>query len=162
MAAANTDKNITHWQSIVISAPKDYNGVAATTEWVNMGKAIRARIIIQTGAWAAGTAAVTLNEATSATGTSSDALDFSFMHTNDGATASPVKTKTTVTTNTFNLDTAGSIYEIEVHRDEMSEDHNYLNIAVASPGGNADFYSIVMLLELTMPGAAAEQENTAV
>ncbi len=161
MPAAFTDKNLTHWQSIVISAPKDYSGTAATTEWVNMGKAIRARIIIQTGAWAAGTAAVTLNEATSNTGTSSDALEFDWMHTNDGATGSPVKTKTAVASDTFNLDTAGSIYEIEIHRDEMSEDHNYLNIAVASPGGNSDFYSIIMLLELTMPGAAAKQENTA-
>jgi len=162
MAAGFTDKGITHWQTVSISPPKDQNAGTATTEWVNMAKAIRARIIIHTGAWAAGTAAVTLNEAKTAAGGSSQALEFDWMYTNDGAATSPVKTKTAVTSDTFNIDTANSIYEIEIHRDEMTELFNYLNIAVASPGANADLYGIQMHLEVTMPGAPAKQENTVV
>lgn len=162
MAAGFTDKTITHVQSVFIAEPKNYTSAVAATEWVNMGKAIRAVIRIQTGAWAAGTAAVTLNEAKTAAGGDSQALEFDWMHTNDGATTSPVKTKTAVASDTFNLDTADALYEIEIHRDEMTEGFNYLNIAIASPGANNDYYGVTMELELTMPGAAATQENTVV
>ena len=162
MPAGFTDKNVTHWQTVAIASPKNWTGAAATTEYVNMGKASRARIVIHTGAWAAGTAAVTLKEATAADGSDAQALEFDWMYTNDAAATSPVKVKTAVTSDTFDVDTADSIYEIEVHQDEMTEGFNYLNVSIASPGANNDFYGVTMSLELQMPGAAGSQENTVV
>lgn len=131
---------------IFVSAPKDYNSAAATAEWINMSKYDRVVFIIQTGAWAAGTAAVTLNEGT-ADATGSQALAFTKMYTNDGAATTDTLTETTVTSNTFNLDTANSLYVIEVTASMLTRASNFdwVNLAIASPGANADLYSVIAL-----------------
>jgi hypothetical protein len=105
----------------------------------------RVCFIIQTGAWAGGTAAVTLAQATSDGGTTA-ALAFTKMYTNDGATTTDTLTETAVTSNTFNLDVASSLYCVEVTSDMLDVDSGYdwvlLEVAQAS-GSNADFYSVV-------------------
>jgi hypothetical protein len=70
------------------------------------------------------------------------------MWTNDGATTTDTLTKTAVTSNTFNLDTASSLYVIEVTSDMLDVDNGYdwvlLEIAAAS-GDNTDLYSVVAI-----------------
>ena len=131
---------------VFVTAPKDYNAAAATAEWIDMGKYDHVTFVIQTGAWAAGTAAVTLQQATSNAGTPA-ALAFTKMFTNDGAPTSDTLTETAVTSNTFNLDTANSIYVIEVNAAmlNVNDDYRWLNLAIASPGANADLYSVIAI-----------------
>ena len=132
---------------IYVSAPKDYDAAAATSEYICMKNYQRVCFIIQTGAWAGGTAAVTVSQATADSGTTA-ALAFTKMYTNDGATTTDTLTETTVTSNTFNLDTASSLYCIEVTSDMLDVDSGYdwvvLDIAAAS-GSNTDLYSVVAI-----------------
>jgi hypothetical protein len=141
-----TDRWLSRNQVVLCSGPANYTGTAATTEWVSLRNYKRAVVKITTGAWAGGTAAVTLNEATAVAGTGSTALGFSYMYTNDAAATAPTLVKTAVTSNTFNLDTASSLYLIEIDADELTEGYDCLNVAIASPGANNDFYSVEIIL----------------
>ena len=132
---------------IFITGPADYNAAAATAEWIDMGKYDKVVFIIKTGAWAGGTAAVTLQQATTNAGTPA-ALAFTKMFTNDGAPTSDTLTETAVTSNTFNIDTASSIYVIEVDAAmlNVSSGYRWVNLAIAAPSGdNADFYDAMAL-----------------
>jgi hypothetical protein len=125
--------------TVFVSPPKNYTGAAGTEEYVNHGKAALIRVIIVTGAWAAGTAAVTAKQAKTAAGGSAKALGIDYVYI-DGV-------KTAVTSDTFDLDTADTIYEFDLYADKLdvNNDFIYSTVAVASPGANADFYSIIYL-----------------
>src|SRR5581483_7748726 len=60
------------------SEPKNYTGATGNSDWVSLKGYHRAAAVIQTGAWAGGTAAVTLNQATDVSGSGSKALSFSY------------------------------------------------------------------------------------
>lgn len=126
--------------------PKDYSGAAMTAEYVSLKYYNHLTIVIQTGAWAAGTAAVTLLEATNVSAGSAQALNLETMWTDDAATGTLVETA--VTSDTFNLDTANSLYIIEIDADELDVDDGYdcVTLAVASPGVNSDFYGVLYIL----------------
>jgi hypothetical protein len=130
------------------TAANNYTGAASTSNWVNLKNYYHASIVIQTGAWAGGTAAVTINQATDTSGTNSKAFAFDTMFTNSGTPASDAMVKTAVVSNTFNLSVANSLYVIEV--DGVYEDINNLfttlQVAIASPGSNADYYSVTFVL----------------
>ena len=133
-----------------VTAPKDYSSAAATAEFLNLENYTDCYFIIQTGAWAGGTAAVTLDEANNASGTSSGSsknsnLAFSTYWTNDGSTSKNSLTKTSCSS-TFNLDTASAIYVIRVRAKELSDGYNFINLDIASPGANSDFYSVIAIL----------------
>lgn len=135
-------------QKIVpISPPKSYSSIAAASVWLSLKNYEHVAWIINTGLWAAGTAAVTLNQATAVAGTASKAIAFSWMWVNTAALADTY-TKTAVTSNTFNLDTAGLTYIVELDTDSMDVTGGFdcAQIAVASPGANADLYNIVAIL----------------
>jgi hypothetical protein len=146
-------------QKIVqISAPKSYSGIASTTQYLSMKNYQHVAWIINTGLWPAGTAAVTLAQATTVSGTSTKALAFSWMWVNTAALIDTF-TKTAVTSNTFNLDTAGLTYVVEVDASDCDVTGGFDCVAllVASPGANADLYNIVAVLGNTStsryPGA---------
>jgi len=123
--------------------PKSYSGAAFTAKYVSMKLYDRLVIWISTGAWAAGTAAVTLLQATTVTGTSAKALAFLWVWINTAALPD-TWVKTAVTSNTFNLDTANLGYWIEVVASDLDVDGGFdcVTLAVASPGANADFYGV--------------------
>lgn len=129
------------------SEPKSYSGIANTVQYVSMKNYGRLMAFIQTGAWAAGTAAVTLNQATAVAGTSAKALAFTEMWVNTAA-APDTFVKTAVVSNTFNLDTANLLYVIEVDRSQLDNANSFdcLGVAVATPGSNVDLYGIVYLM----------------
>ena len=104
-------------------------------------------IQIQTGAWAGGTAAVTLKQALTVAGGSSKALAFTSMWVNT-AGAPDTFTKTAVVSNTFNLDTANLLYLIEVVASDLDVDNVFdcVGVNIASPGANADFYGTTYIL----------------
>jgi hypothetical protein len=127
--------------------PKNWTGAAGTDEYVNMKAFEKVCFIIQTGAWAGGTAAVTLVQAKDVAGTDAKALAFTKMYTNDGATTTDTLTETTVANNTFNLDAVNALYVIEVNSAQLDVDNGFdcVNLHVASPGANNDLYSAIAL-----------------
>jgi len=126
-------------KTIVVSVPKDYNATAATAEWISMKNAARLRFVVTTGAWAGGTAAVTLKQAINVSGSSSAALTFSEYFTGTGDTL----TRTTASSNTFNLAAANTKYVIEVKSDQLTNPKDCVKIVIASPGSNADLYAVI-------------------
>lgn len=125
--------------------PKSYVAGAATAKYVSLKNYQQMTIIIQTGAWAAGTAAVTLSQATAVAGTGAKALSFSEMYSDE--TTGGTLVKNTVTGDTFNLDTANKIYVIQVDADSLDASNGYdcCSIAIAIAGG-VDLYGVIYIL----------------
>jgi hypothetical protein len=144
--AGYTDSWLRQNQVVWVSAPKNYTGAAATTEYVSFKNWERAVIKFQLGAWAAGTAAVTINQATDVSATGATALAFAYMYTNSAAVTAPTLVKTAVTASTFNLSVANSTFLIEIKADELDAGYDCLSVAVASPGANADFYGVEIIM----------------
>lgn len=130
--------------------PINTTGAAQSGLWVNMKYYNRCEIIILQGAWAGGTAAVTVNQATSNAGAGSKAVAFGFTYRGTGAQASgnDQLVKTTVTSNTFNLATANQYFVIGIHAQDMDINNGFvwLQVATASPGANADLVAAVYVL----------------
>lgn len=125
--------------------PKNWTGAASTGKTVALKRYNRVRFIIQTGAWAAGTVAITLSQGQDIAGTGAKALAFDTMWTNKAAPTTDTLVKTTVASNTFNLDTANSLWVIEVKAEDLDVTNGFctLHCDGASPGANADFYAVV-------------------
>ena len=126
--------------------PKNYTGAAIAKKYVSLKNYDKLSIVIQTGAWAAGTAAVTLKQATAVAGTGEKALAFTKQF-ND-VTTSGTLVETAVSSDTFNLDTANKIYVIEVDAASLDVGGGFdcVTVDVASPGANADFYGVTYIL----------------
>jgi len=103
-------------------------------------------IIIHTGAWAGGTAAVTLSQALNVAGGTPLALNMDWMWT--GTVASGLLTQTAVAADTFNLAVANTLYVIEVDASDLTVATGYdcVSVLVATPGANIDLYSIDYIL----------------
>jgi hypothetical protein len=129
---------------VPISTPKDYSSTAITAEWINMSLYDKVTFIIYTGAWAGGTSAVTINQATTNAG-SGASVTFTKMFT--GTT--DALTETAVTSSTFNLSAASTLYVVEINADELDVDGGYkwVNITCASPSSNSDFYSVIAIVQ---------------
>lgn len=150
-------------QIVWVTAPANYNGTAATTEYVSLKNWNKVTFIINTGAWAGGTAAVTVNEATSVSAGSAQALTFTKYFTNDGAPTSPLLTETSCSS-TFNLDTANSVYAIEITADMLTRasDYDCVSCAIASPASNNDYYSVIAILSEPRYAAAPASQPSSV
>lgn len=135
-------------KSVPLIPPKDYNGVAsATTDpYVCMKNYNSITFYIQTGAWAGGTGAVTLLQATAVAGTAAKALAFTKVW--KSTLLADTQTETAVTSNTFNLDTALTLYQIEIKADDLDVQNGFdcITCHVATPGSNADLYNILAVL----------------
>lgn len=126
--------------------PKNYTGATMAAKYVSLKNYNRLTIIIQTGAWAAGTAAVTLAQAVNVSAGSAKPLEFDYQY-NDVATSGTLA-KTAVVSDTFNLATANKVYVIQVDADSLDVAGGFdcVTLAVASPGANADFYGVTYIL----------------
>ncbi len=122
------------------------SGTAMTAKYVSMKNYGHLTILIHTGAWAGGTAAVTLSQAKDVSATDAKALAFSYQWT--GTVASGALTRTAVTSDTFNLAAANTLYVIEVDADTLDRGSGFdcVTLAVASPGANNDYYSVDYIL----------------
>jgi hypothetical protein len=135
--------------------PKNYTGAAMADKYVSLKNYKRLTIIINSGAWAAGTAAVTLKQATAVAGTGAKALSF-LKQFNDVATDGTL-VETAVVSDTFNIGTANKLWVIEVDAEtlDMAGGFTCVTAAIASPGANNDFYSV----EYVLSGARYEQST---
>ncbi len=124
--------------------PIDTNGVGQTGDYVNLKNYRRCAVIIQSGAWAAGTAAVTLNQAKTNAGGSAKALPFTrYWLSSTLSSTTDVPVETAVVSNTFNVSAASKLHVIEVHVNDLDIANGFfwLNVATATPGANATLIS---------------------
>lgn len=126
--------------------PKSYSGVALADFYVSMKNYTNLTIMILTGAWAGGTAAVTLKQAQAIAGTGTKALNFESYW--DDLTTSGTLVKKAAVSNTFNLGAANKLFVIEVDARmlDIAGGFDCVSLAVASPGANADFYAVGYVL----------------
>jgi len=127
---------------VLALAPNNYTGAAGTGDIVSMKGYNRMQIFIGCGAWAAGTAAVTVSQCQDVSATGAKALSFSYQYTNVADTTTDVLTETAVTSNTFNLSAANAVHVIEIKADSLDVDNGFdcVRLNVASPGANNDYY----------------------
>lgn len=137
---------VEHEKFIWAVEPKSYSGAAATKKWVSLKSYGQITIVINTGAWAGGTAAVTVEQATAVAGTGNKAV--SFVDYWDDLTTSGTLVKKAAASNTFNLDTANKMYVIHIDDRmlDLANGYTCVSIAVASPGANVDLYGVVYVL----------------
>jgi hypothetical protein len=126
--------------------PKNYTGAAMTDYYVSMKNYSKLTILIQTGAWAGGTAAVTLKQATAVAGTGAKALSFTKQF-NDVATSGTL-VETAVVSDTFTIGTASKLFVIEVDASQLDVAGGFdcVSLGIATPGANADLYSVSYIL----------------
>jgi hypothetical protein len=138
-------------ETIAIEAgavPVNTTGAAVTGAYVSMKDFSHLTIIIQQGAWAGGTPAVTLKQATAIAGTSAKALSFVNRWTKV-ALSGTTFVKTAVTGDTFNLPNVANtvnVIEIDAEMLDASNDFDCVGVDIASPGANADLVSVTYLL----------------
>lgn len=126
--------------------PKDITGAAQTGQYISLSKYEECLVVIQQGAWAGGTPAVTLYKATDVSATGETALAFEKYYSKAGVTAGTF-TEVAVSSNTFNLTaTANTLTVIPVTAAMLGDTYDAFCVKVASPGTNADLLSISYVL----------------
>lgn len=128
--------------------PIDTTGAGADGDWVNVKSWRRIVTLIQQGAWAGGTPAVTFEQATDATGAGAKTLGYS-ERWNGVALTTDIPTRVAVTSNTSNLAAvANSFVMVEHSEQDLDFDNGFvwMRVRVATPGSNADLISATYIL----------------
>ena len=144
--------------------PIDTTGAGQDGDWVHMKHWRRCCIIIQKGAWAAGTSAVTLEQATSAAGAGNKELVLERYWIGTALTDDDVAL-TAVTSNTFNLaNVANEFVVMEVHVNDLDITNSfiYLRVRTATPGASADLISATYILYDAAHALKADDIPTAI
>lgn len=139
---------IENYKPVVAAVPIDTTGAAVAGDYVSLKGYTHVCIVIAQGAWAGGTPAVTLKQATDVAGTSEKALSFLKYWTGVALTADTY-TAAAVVSDTFNLTTtANTVTIIEVDASSLDVDNSFdcLRVGIASPGSNADLVAVMYLL----------------
>lgn len=132
----------------VAAVPIDTTGAAVDGDYVSLKNYGHLTIIIAQGAWAGGTPAVTLNQATAVAGTGAKALGFDYRWTKV-AISGTTFTKTAVTSDTFDLPAvANTINVIEIDASDLDVANGFdcVSLQIESPGANADLISAFYIL----------------
>jgi len=128
--------------------PLDHNATAMTARYVSLKYYGHLTIMINVGAWAGGTAAVSMLQATDVSATGAKALGFTSMW-HDSATDG-LLVETAVVANTFNLSAASAndLYVIEVDATSLdtANDFDCVTLVIGTPGANADLYGVMYVL----------------
>jgi hypothetical protein len=133
---------------VALAVPIDTSGAAVASDWVSLKGYSHLTIICVQGAWAGGTPAVTLAQATDVSGTSEKALGFDNYWAGTGLTDDNYA-KTAVTSDTYNLAaTANTVNIIEIDASSLDVDGGFdcVQFEVASPGANADLIAVIGVL----------------
>ena len=150
-------QRVKEWGIEVGAVPVDTVSAAVDSDWVSLKGYSHVTAVILQGAWAGGTPAVTLKQATVVAGTDTKALAFTKKWVKTGL-ASNTFTEGTVTANTFNLvATANQITVLEIDAASLDVDNDFdcMQVAIASPGANADLIAVFYILS----GARYPQET---
>jgi len=128
----------------------DTTGAAVTGDYVSMkGFGSLTAIIIQ-GAWAGGTPAVTLKQATDVGNSLSDEKAVTFTKKwSKVALTGTVWVQAAVTASTFNLTTVNNtVTAIEINAEDLDVDNGFdcARVGIATPGSNADLIAVMYIL----------------
>lgn len=131
------------------TVPSDITGAAVTGDYYSMRNYSKIVFLIQQGAWAGGTPAVTLVQTTDVTNSLSDAKALTLLeYQSKVALTGTTWTTTAVTSNTFNLTaTANTLTVIEVDAASLDADNNFdcVRLAIGTPGTNTDLLCVMVL-----------------
>lgn len=130
------------------AVPIDTTGAAVAGDFVSMKQHKRLMVVIMQGAWAGGTPAVTLKQASDAAGTGEKALSFTEYWQGTALTDS-ILARTAVSSDTFNLAATANLFTvIEIHRNDLDMDNGFthVRVGIASPGANADLVAVLYIL----------------
>ena len=144
---------------IPIIKPKDITGAGAVSDIVNMAKWNHLTIVVQQGAWAGGTSAMTVEACSDAAGTLSPDMDFWYrIATMDESALSDVWGVLTWSTSTgitlpntahratiIELD-AAEVYANAVAGVAANAGYHRVRITVGTPGANADLLCATAIL----------------
>lgn len=137
-------------KAIKAFGPVDTTGAGQDGAWVNLAHYKKLAILLSTGAWAGGNAAVTLEQAQDAAGTGAKVLAFDkyFEVFNAANTPDDVVTEVAVSNNTYNLTGANKVHVIEVRAGDLDINggFRFVRVRTASPGANADLIAAHYLL----------------
>jgi len=129
------------------AVPIDTTGAVVTGTAVNMANYGKLMIVISQGAWAGGTPAVTLTQATVEAFTDEKSLAMDYYWTK--LAGASITTKTAITSDTFNLPaTANTVTVLQIDASDLDSDNefNWVRVNIASPGANADLISVFYIL----------------
>lgn len=132
----------------VAAVPIDTTGAAVTGDYYCLKNYNHITFIIAQGAWAGGTPAVTLKQATDVAATDEKALSFTKRWTKVALTGTTY-TETAVSSDTFNLPaTANTINVLEVDAAmlDIANGFDCVRVNVATPGSNADLICVFAIL----------------
>ena len=122
--------------------PIDTINAAQVGTTISLKKFDHVTIIIEQGAWAGGTPAVTLDQELLVAGALNTQLAFTHMYTNTAAPGSNVFVDTAVVASTFNLTAVPNVTTvIEVDADSLTQPNTCIHVDIADPGANADLIS---------------------
>lgn len=131
---------------ISAAVPKDITGGAYAGDYVNMQDAEECWVMIQQGAWAGGTPAVTVGSGTTASGGTTAAVT-DFEAWSGVALTDDQYAPVTVTAGTFNLTTtANTVTILRIKATAIPDGKKFVRAEVATPGANADLLAISYLL----------------
>jgi hypothetical protein len=130
--------------------PVDTTGAGQDGAWVSLKDYRRLAVVLSTGAWAGGNAAVTLEQAQDAAGTGAKALAFDkYVEVfNNASTPKDAASEVAVSNNTYNLTGANKVHVIEVRTGDLDINNGFkfVRVRTASPGANADLIAAHYLL----------------
>lgn len=144
--------------------PKDITGAAQTGDYVSLKNYSHCAVVIQQGAWAGGTPAVTMLQAKDVAATDEKALAFTTRWTKVSLTGTTF-VETAVTSSTFNLPAVANtmnVIDIDAATLDTTNGFDCIRVHVATPGANADLLDIhyflygARYLGATMPNAKVD------
>ena len=128
-------------------------------DWISMKGYQKLQFLIITEAWAAGTSAITLNQATDVAGTGAKALTYAkhWLSTTYSLEAAPLWVQTAGTLTLPN--TANQAYLIEVDADSLDADNAFdcVKIIFGTPGANNDYLQCIAILSEPRYGGLESQ-----
>lgn len=130
------------------AVPINTTGAAVTGDYVSLKGYGRLGIVIAQGAWAGGTPAVTIKQASAVAGTGEKAVSFAKKWSKVALTGTTFA-EAAVSSDTFNLpNTANTVTYLEVNAEDLDADNGFdcVRVDIASPGANADLIAVVYLL----------------
>lgn len=141
---------IEHAKFIQAIPPIDTTGAGQDGVWVSMKHFKNLAVVLQTGAWAGGTSAVTLEQASDAAGTGAKAISFtSYLKAYDtDDTPDDAGAVTAVTSNTYTVGDNANVQVIEVRAEDLDINNGFafVRVRTATPGSNADLIAGLYLL----------------
>lgn len=135
---------------VMAIAPVDTTGAGQDGVWVSMKNYDKLAVVLLTGAWAGGNAAVTLEQASDSSGTGAKAIAFtSYLKAYDtDDTPDDAGAITTVSSDTYNLSDNANVHVIEVRAADLDADNDFcfVRVRTATPGANADLIAGLYIL----------------